>query len=138
MKLISHIFFILLILLLMGVAFVEVSYSKDNRVCFSVEDSKRLVVELEKGKIIEKNLGLLEKSNIELSKQIDLLKLEVSLVNDKFLTSEKLLKTNEDLYKKKEKVLNDELNEAKKTRWGSLFASGGLGVIITLVLCIAL
>jgi len=116
---------------------VEFSYSQD-RVCFSVEDSKRLVVEIEKGRLLEKNIVLIEKSNEELIKQTELLKEQVNLLNDKFEAAEKLKDKNEEIYKQKEKVLNDELTEAKKPRWGSLFAAGGIGSIATLVLLLVL
>lgn len=115
------------------------TYAQTNdRICFSIEDSKRLVVELEKGKLLEQNIILLEKSNEELTKQTNLLKEQVQLVNDKFKTAEALVNKNEELYNQKVKVLNEELDEANKPRWGSLFGSFGLGVLMTGLLIILL
>lgn len=107
-------------------------------VCFSIEDSKRLVVELEKGRLLEQNIILLEKVNSELMKQTELLKEQVILVDEKFKSAEALVTKNEELYNQKIKVLDDELIEAKKPRWKSLFISGGVGALLTLLLIVVL
>lgn len=107
-------------------------------VCFSIEDSKRLVVELEKGRLLEQNIILIEKTNNELIKQTELLKEQVKLTDDKFKSAEALVTKNEELYNQKIKVLDDELIEAKKPRWKSLFISGGVGALLTLLLIVVL
>ena len=112
--------------------------SPNDKICFSIEDSKRLVVELEKSKLLEQNIILLEKSNEELIKQTELLKEQVKLMDDKFKSAEALVIKNEELYNQKLKVLNDELNEAKKPRWKSLFVSGGVGAVLAVLLVILL
>jgi hypothetical protein len=132
MKQIKFISIILFVFLLTGICYAQKPIpipvsSNSEKVCFSVEDSKRLVVELEKGRLLQQNLVLLEKTNIELSKQIDLLKEQVKVTGD-------LVSKNEELNNQKLKVLQDELEEAKKPRWKSLFIAGGVGGLITLIL----
>jgi len=157
----DNIYFFLVIFLIMFLFFVlsinvATSYAEDSLtktldssklstddgdICFEVEDAKRLVVELEKGKILEKNLDLLEKSNDELTKQTQLLKEQIELMNAKIIASQQLITETEKVYVEKEKVfeekeviLNDELKEAKKPRWKSIFSAGGIGAAIAAVL----
>lgn len=111
--------------------------SNAQNICFTQEDSKRLVVELERGRLLEKNLLLLEDQNKELIKQTEILKEQNKLLQEQFITCNDLLKKNEDLYKLKIKSLENDLDEAKKPRWGSMFSTFGLGAatgIITLLL----
>lgn len=126
--------FILMFLILFFIS--NVSYAQN--VCFSEEDSKRLVVELEKGRLLEQNIILLEKVNSELIKQTELLKEQVILVDEKFKSAEALLIKNDELYNQKIKVIDDELNEAKKPRWKAMFISGGVGALLTLLLIVVL
>ena len=130
----NKIFFVFLILFF--VLNVNVSFAQN--ICFSSDDSKRLVVELEKGRLLEQNIILLEKVNSELMKQTELLKEQVKLTDEKFKSAEALVIKNEELYNQKIKVLDDELTEAKKPRWKSLFISGGVGAILTLLLIVVL
>lgn len=130
----NKIFFVFLILFF--VLNVNVSFAQN--ICFSSDDSKRLVVELEKGRLLEQNIILLEKVNSELMKQTELLKEQVILVDEKFKSAEALVNKNEELYNQKIKVLDDELTEAKKPRWKSLFISGGVGALLTLLLIVVL
>ena len=97
-----------------------------------------MVVELERGRILEQQIVLLEKTNSELIKQTELLKEQVNLVNEKFKAAENLVSKNEELYKQKEKALNEELEQAKKTRWKSLFVAGGVGSAITALVILGL
>ena len=144
MKPIKKLVFLLIIVSIILVT-VDICFAQSNsikipttNICFSIEDSKVLVVELEKGRIIEQNNKLLEQSNLELIKQTDLLKEQVKLVEDKFKATESLVSKNEELYNQKIKVINDESNEAKKPRWKSMFVSGGVGALLTLLLIVVL
>lgn len=105
----------------------------DNSVCFTAKDAKRLVVELERGRILTQNIKLLEKSNTELLKQTELLKEQLRIQEEKFQAAENLIKANEEIYNKKLEALQEELDEAKKPRWKSIFASAGVGALLTLV-----
>lgn len=130
-------FFILFFVFLFSLLYVTPIYAQQD-ICFSSDDSKRLVVELEKGRLLEQNIILLEKVNLELMKQNELLKDQVKLTDEKFKSAEALVNKNEELYNQKIKVLDDELNEAKKPRWKSLFISGGVGACIALLLVVLL
>lgn len=100
-----------------------------QNICFTQEDSKRLVIELERGRLIEKNLILLEQQNQELVKQIDILKQQNQLLQEQFQAANELLKKNEELNKLRIDGLENDLKEAKKPRWGSLFSSFSLGAL---------
>jgi hypothetical protein len=126
----------ILIFLFLFFVSTNVSYAQD--ICFSSDDSKRLVVELEKGRLLEQNIILLEKVNSELMKQNELLKNQVILEDEKFKSAEALVNKNKELYNQKLKVLDDELNEAKKPRWKSMFISSGVGALLTLLLVVVL
>ena len=130
-------FFILFFVFLFFLLYVTPIYAQQD-ICFSSDDSKRLVVELEKGRLLEQNIILLEKVNLELMKQNELLKDQVKLTDEKFKSAEALVTKNEELYNQKIKVLDDELIEAKKPRWKSLFISGGVGACIALLLVVLL
>jgi len=113
-------------------------FEQEVRICMSDDVAKKMVVEIEQCRLINKNIVNYYKSNVELTKQIELLNQEVNLLNEKFEVADKLLKANEELYKQKEKVLNDELEEAKKPRWTSMFLSGGIGAALALILAVAI
>ena len=130
-------FFILFFVFLFFLLYVTPIYAQQD-ICFSSDDSKRLVVELEKGRLLEQNIILLEKVNLELMKQNELLKDQVKLTDEKFKSAEALVIKNEELYNQKIKVLDDELTEAKKPRWKSLFVSGGVGAVLAVLLVILL
>ena len=130
----NKIFFVFLILFFV----LNVNVLHAQNICFSSDDSKRLVVELEKGRLLEQNIILLEKVNLELMKQNELLKDQVKLTDEKFKSAEALVIKNEELYNQKLKVLDDELTEAKKPRWKTLFISGGVGACIALLLVVLL
>ena len=127
-----------LTILSIGLMFILIplmSYSQD--ICFTQDDSKRLVVELERGRLLEKNIVLLEQQNQELLKQTEILKEQNKLLQEQFVACNDILKKNDELYKLKIKSLENDLSEAKKPRWGSLFSTFGLGAatgIITVLL----
>lgn len=111
--------------------------SNAQNICFNQDDSKRLVVELERGRLLEKNIVLLEQQNQELLKQTEILKEQNKLLQEQFVACNDILKKNDELYKLKIKSLENDLSEAKKPRWGSMFSTFGLGAatgIITLLL----
>ena len=100
-----------------------------QNVCFTQEVSKKLVMELERGKLLEKNIILLEEQNQELLKQIDIIKQQNQLLQEQFQAANELLKKNEELNKLRIDGLENDLKEAKKPRWGSLFSSFSLGAL---------
>ena len=112
------------------------SYSQD--VCFSQDDSKKLVVELERGRLLEKNITLLEQQNEELIKQTNILKEQNKLYQEQFQMANDLMKKKDELYKLKTDTLENDLKEAKKPRWGSLFGTFGLGAASAFALLLLL
>ena len=139
MKHISTVICITLFLFLSGLVTIpsnceELQTTNDELICFSVEDSKRVVVELEKNGLYIKKIKLLEKTSTELTNQINLIKEENLIINDKFESCQKTLNETENIYNQQIQTLDDELEEAKKPRWKSLFMSMSLGSILTLLL----
>jgi len=112
------------------------SYSQD--ICFSQDDSKRLVVELERGRLLEKNVTLLEQQTEELTKQTEILRKQNDLLKEQFQIANDLMKKKDELYKLKTDVLENELKESKKPRWGSLFGTFGLGAATAFALMLLL
>lgn len=102
----------------------------NSNVCMTTEFSKKLVVELKKCRLEEKALVSCTNSNIELSQQVSLLVEEVDLLKQKYDITNNLLIKNEEIHNQKFKVVNDELDQAKKPRWGSLFSAGALGAAL--------
>jgi len=102
------------------------------------KNTSKVVVELETAQILKAKLEIYRQTTVELAKQVELYKQAVILEEDKYKTCETLISKNEELYKQKEEALQRELTEAKKTRWGSLFSSGGLGAALGIAAVIAL
>jgi hypothetical protein len=143
---IVFIFIVLVILLFSNTSYAEDAYAMSSKpsnisttfpevldnsnICMSTEYAKKLVVELKKCRLEEKSLISCTNSNIELTQQISLLREEVELLKQKYTISENLLLKDEEIYKQKVKVINDELIQAQKTRWGSLFGAGAVGAAL--------
>lgn len=128
-----------LTILSIGLMFILIplmSYSQD--ICFTQDDSKRLVVELERGRLLEKNVTLLEQQTEELTKQTEILRKQNDLLKEQFQIANDLMKKKDELYKLKTDVLENELKESKKPRWGSLFGTFGLGAATAFALMLLL
>ena len=117
---------------------VSIPSIDNSNVCMSNEEAKKLVVDLKKSKLQQKALISCTNSNYELSQQVSLLREEVDLLKQKSDIINNLLLKNEEIYKQKYEALNDELTEAKKPRWGSLFSAGAIGAILMGLAVIAL
>ena len=140
---------------LLLITFVHEGCAQDNKtvpkdaVCFTPQDSYRLVTDLENAKNFE-NLNLqLEKQTVEQMNQIEAYKELVKLMEDKVKAAEELaanqekiykdaMAKNEELYKAKEEALKKDLKEAGKTDWGSLIRSFGVGAGVTALLVLIL
>jgi cytochrome c-type biogenesis protein CcmH/NrfG len=111
---------------------VDVGHSAE--VCLSVEDAKRLVVELEQKRVLEQEVkeqeGLIE----NLKKQVDLLKQENQLLKEQV----QLLKEQKDMYKV---IVEEKDKEIKKQRVVGFFEKvksflmgTGVGVVAALLI----
>ena len=133
------------------ISFVHESYGQDNKtvpkdsVCFTPQDSYRLVTDLENAKNFESLNIQLEKQTVEQLNQIEAYKELVNLMEEKVKAAEDLaanqekiyqdaMAKHEELYKVKEAALKKDLKEAGKTDWGSLIRSFGLGAAATALL----
>lgn len=130
-------------------------YALDNKsvpvdsVCITPENAYKLESDLYKLSNIEKIIFQIEKQNMSLQEQTRIYTEQVKILEDKVkaaellvLFNEKLYKDSlvkqEELYKIKEKTIQDDLDEAKKPRWSTMFGSTGLGVIIAIIAVILL
>jgi cytochrome c-type biogenesis protein CcmH/NrfG len=111
---------------------VNVGHSAE--VCLSVEDAKRLVVELEQKRVLEQEVkeqeGLIE----NLKKQVDLLKQENQLLKEQV----QLLKEQRDIYRVVAEEKDKEIRKVKVVgffeRVKSFLMGTGVGAVITLLI----
>ncbi len=121
----------LLLILIAFMFYVNVGYSAE--VCFSDNDAKRLVVELEQKRVLEKEVkeqeGLIE----NLKKQVDLLKQENQLLREQM----ELLREQRDIYKvvadEKDKEIRREKAVGFFERVKLFLIGAGVGAFVTLV-----
>jgi len=102
--------------------------------CFSRSDTQKLVVELEKGRLCEKQILLYDEGSKELQNQLFILKEELRLTDIKFKECTDSRATDKVVIDGQKK----QINEASKPKWSQLFGSFGVGAITTLILVILL
>jgi len=121
------------ILLAVVFLFFIVNVGHSAEVCVSVEDAKRLVVELEQKRVLEQEVkeqeGLIE----NLKKQVELLRQENQLLREQV----QLLKEQKDIYKvvaeEKDKEIRKQRAVGFFERVKSFVMGAGVGAFITLL-----
>lgn len=103
--------------------------ASDNIICFSYNDAKTILVNLEKGKLCEQQIILYEQSEKELSVQIQELQKQVAAINEKFDATVKQLQIERKIAEEKDIARIQEIKEAGKTKWGQLFGAFGVGAV---------
>jgi TolA-binding protein len=114
--------------------FVVVRFGYSAEVCFSVEDARRLVVELEQKRLLEQEVreqeGLIE----NLKKQVELLRQENQLLREQV----QLLKEQRDIYKMVAEEKDKEIRKRRAVgffeRVKSFVMGAGVGAFITLLM----
>lgn len=104
----------------------------------TVCDSPRLVVELEQARNIQEQNKVLKQTIAELSTQISLLSQKISLMQQKLDQQAELQEITEKVNNERIDQLKKDLEEAEKPRYKAMFASAGVGSILTLVLILAI
>lgn len=106
-------------------------------VCVSEESAKRMVVELEKGRVNEEQLIVLKAYNSELEKQISLMKDVVKLKDDQIKKNEEMIKQQKQLMEYQEQACEEKVKNAKPSFFDGLIkVLGGvaIGIIIGVLL----
>ncbi len=111
---------------------LPLSVQASDIICFSYNDAKTILVNLEKGKLCEQQIILYEQSEKELSVQIQELQKQVAVINEKFDATVKQLQIERKIAEEKDIARIQEIKEAGKTKWGQLFASFGAGALLTI------
>ena len=101
-----------------------------NDICFSESDASIMVVELEKGRLCEKQIIQYEDATRELTEQIGQLRVQVDAMNVKFDETVKQLETERKIADEKDKARVEEIKQAGKPQWTMLFGGFGAGALL--------
>ena len=101
-----------------------------NDICFSESDASTMVVELEKGRLCEKQIIQYEDATRELTEQIGQLRIQVDAMNVKFDETVKQLEAERKIAEEKDKARIEEIKQAGKPQWTMLFGGFGAGALL--------
>lgn len=106
-------------------------------VCFTEEDTKKIVVELENSADYQEQVSLLKDANSELEKQIVSLKEINKLQQEQLEISKRTIESYKELIKTQREAYETEIKNTKPSIWKQIITgiSGlGIGILIGLVL----
>ena len=89
-----------------------------------------MVVELEKGRLCEKQIVHYEGAMKELTDQIGQLRIQVDAMNVKFDETVKQLEAERKIAEEKDKARIEEIKQAGKPQWTMLFGGFGAGALL--------
>ena len=101
-----------------------------NDICFSESDASTMVVELEKGRLCEKQIIQYEDATRELTEQIGQLRIQVDAMNVKFDETVKQLEAERKIAEEKDKARIEKIKQAGKPQWTMLFGGFGAGALL--------
>lgn len=101
-----------------------------NDICFSESDASTMVVELEKGRLCEKQIIQYEDATRELTEQIGQLRIQADAMNVKFEETVKQLEAERKIAEEKDKARLEEIKQAGKPQWTMLFGGFGAGALL--------
>lgn len=101
-----------------------------GEVCFTEVDASKIVVELEKGRICEKQVANYEKATQELAEQVSLSQEQVKTMSEKFDETLKQLEVERKIADEKDKARVEEIKKAGKPQWTMLFGGFGAGALL--------
>lgn len=116
--------------LLLCFSFLIPSLVKAEDICFSEDTTKDMVVELERGRILEKQIGLYQEANAELEKQITLLNKVIELKDQQLDVAQETNEQYKDLLTTQQEVYNDMMKDVKSNNLKNLITQYGLIVTI--------
>lgn len=100
-----------------------------NDICFTEDQGKQIIVEIEKGRMCEAQVSLLEAGQKELIQQNGLLNKQIEIEKNKFGETVLQLETERTICIEKDKARLSEIKDAGKTKWGQLFGAFGVGAV---------
>jgi len=106
-------------------------------VCVSEESAKRIVVELENGKINEEQVITLKAYNQEMEKQISLSMGVVKLKDEQIAKNEELIRQQRQLMEYQEQACDERVKNAKPSFFDGLMkviGGAGVGILICVLL----
>jgi len=106
-------------------------------VCFTEEDAKKIVVELENSADYQEQIELLKDANVELEKQISFLKDINKLQQEQLTISKQTIESYKELIKSQREAYETEIKNTKPSIWKQIITgiSGlGIGILIGLIL----
>ena len=106
---------------------------KEPDVCFPPEVAAQIVVDLERAKIMQQQVAILEKQNSELEKQIDLLKQINTLQKERSDVAMQTVEDYKKLMKDKDELCEQKIKDATPTLTQTIVRTSiiaGIGVLI--------
>jgi uncharacterized membrane protein (DUF106 family) len=106
-------------------------------VCFTEDDAKKIVVDLENVNDYKEQVELLKEANAELEKQIGLLKDINKLQQEQLNVSKQTIESYKELLKTQKEAYEKQIENNKPSIWGKIAAAAGglgIGVLIGLLL----
>jgi uncharacterized membrane protein (DUF106 family) len=101
----------------------------DPVVCFTEDDAKKIVVDLENVNDYKEQVELLKEANAELEKQIISLKEINKLQQEQLEITKQTIESYKNLLKTQKEAYEKEIENNKPSIWGKIFAGiGGLGI----------
>jgi uncharacterized membrane protein (DUF106 family) len=106
-------------------------------VCFTEDDAKKIVVDLENVNDYKEQVELLKEANAELEKQIISLKDINKLQQEQLNVSKQTIESYKELLKTQKEAYEKQIENNKPSIWGKIAAAAGglgIGVLIGLLL----
>jgi endo-alpha-1,4-polygalactosaminidase (GH114 family) len=101
-----------------------------NDICFTEDQGKQMIIEIEKGRMCETQVILLEAGQKELIQQNGLLNKQVKMEKSKFEETVLQLETERTICAEKDKARLEEIKAAGKPQWTMLFGGFGAGALL--------
>lgn len=109
-----------------------------EEVCFSEEQAKGILINLEKGKICEKQIIIYNDAISERDSKIQLLQIKTEALEQKVTTIINKMATDKKIAEEMGKAHLAQIKSLQKPKWSMMFGSFGAGVMTSLVLVLLL
>jgi uncharacterized protein YlxW (UPF0749 family) len=115
----------------------NVIYAAEPSVCFSEEDSKKIVVQLEDLADYKEQIEILKQQTAELEKQVKLLKEVASIQKEQLEFANKSIESYQTLLKTQQESYEKEIKNQKPSIFSKIYTTigaVGIGVLVGLLL----
>jgi len=109
----------------------------EDKICFSAETARDMIVELDQCRIVNDILVEIKKENIEQMKIIESLKEKEILTSEKIDISERTIKEQKQLINDAQKICDQRVKDAKPSLQNEILKAFGIivvGIVIGLIL----